>query len=533
MRYLLSGFVQKHRRVICICGVFLAILLTTVFLRSRDASSYKKICNRCNVILITIDSLRSDALPCYGYGINTAPHICAFAKQNIQFTKSYTNSSWTLPSQMSLFTGLYPKSHGMTYTYIDHLNPSIPTLPKILASNGYETHVVSNVQPNVGLDQGLLDGFSSVQFTKPDLSDAIPQWIEAIHAIKSANARHKPAFVYLHTDTVHNYLDRLADPPPSFPLDPTYIPPNITKQTNDFDTLMWEKMKEQFAFIMNTDKVKNSDKQYTTLYTQLQIASTLHEAKHVFDTLPLIDQNAILWQYDKEYFYRTLGTNYIPLIRHLYDNEINSTDTYIQRVFDALTSDHLMHNTIVIITSQHGEYLGEHNRFGHGQDLSDIISHVPLIMHIPRLLPYRTDALIGLNDLYATIQTLVGIHASIPQSSMDLSSVIQQDRHAETRTFVIAQWSDTHAASIYADTWHVLEKNPGSNTTTLRELYDITKDPQESHNLINEYASVADTLADILHTSLNSQPVYAPTTSRFPDWIDEKHKANLIKTGYY
>src|SRR3989344_4435924 len=70
-------------------------------------------CKDCNVILVLLDTLGTNHLPCYGYERDTAPILCAFAKENVMFQNAYSNATWTLPSHVSAFTGLYPETHNV------------------------------------------------------------------------------------------------------------------------------------------------------------------------------------------------------------------------------------------------------------------------------------------------------------------------------------------------------------------------------------------------------------------------------------
>src|SRR3989344_6085507 len=97
------------------------------------------ICKDCNVILISLDTLRAKSLPCYGYEKNTAPNLCEFAKKSFLFTNSYSQSAYTLDSHFSIFTSLLPSSHGMTTLFVNTLNEKVQTITQILRNSGYKT----------------------------------------------------------------------------------------------------------------------------------------------------------------------------------------------------------------------------------------------------------------------------------------------------------------------------------------------------------------------------------------------------------
>ena len=97
----------------------ISLLITSIYLGlvifHVDVRSFfnKPICDHCNVILISLDTLGANHLPCYGYERNTSPNLCNFAKENVFFTNAFSNASWTLPSHFSIFTSLYPNHHNM------------------------------------------------------------------------------------------------------------------------------------------------------------------------------------------------------------------------------------------------------------------------------------------------------------------------------------------------------------------------------------------------------------------------------------
>lgn len=94
-----------------------------------------------NIVFISIDTLRPDHLGCYGYERSTSPNIDRLASQGIVFTNAYSQSPWTLPSHMTMFTSLYSHVHGL-YDDGRVLSPAIPTLPELLRKEGYATYGV-------------------------------------------------------------------------------------------------------------------------------------------------------------------------------------------------------------------------------------------------------------------------------------------------------------------------------------------------------------------------------------------------------
>src|ERR1039457_2218532 len=94
---------------------------------------------RAPVILISVDTLRSDRLPMYGYGKVEAPALDGLRRDGILFERAYAHIPLTLPSHVSLFTGLEPGAHGVLDNAGYRLDPAIPTLAELLKKTGYAT----------------------------------------------------------------------------------------------------------------------------------------------------------------------------------------------------------------------------------------------------------------------------------------------------------------------------------------------------------------------------------------------------------
>ena len=110
---------QKLNRLplqIFLCGLaFLFILLVSLLGNMNRLVSFfdKPLCKNCNIILVSLDTLSANHLPCYGYARNTAPNLCTFAENNILFKNAFAKFTRTLPSNVSIFTGQFPSTHGV------------------------------------------------------------------------------------------------------------------------------------------------------------------------------------------------------------------------------------------------------------------------------------------------------------------------------------------------------------------------------------------------------------------------------------
>ena len=97
-------------------------------------------CHNCNIVIIDIDILRADALPCYKGSIyKFSSNICNFAEKGLILENNFSQSFWTLPSIFSTLTSLYPIAHGVFQQHRDILPQEVKTVPEILKEYGYTT----------------------------------------------------------------------------------------------------------------------------------------------------------------------------------------------------------------------------------------------------------------------------------------------------------------------------------------------------------------------------------------------------------
>lgn len=202
--------------IIFLC-LFVPISIKSAQIMTSNARN-SSVCKRCNIVLIVADPLRADELSCYGYFVNTAPNLCKFAQSSIRFTNAYSQSSWTLPSIMSLFSSQYPSQHKVFAPDVDVLPVQVTTLPMALHSAGYKTVFIGPIgdtSHHVPLDKGLGRGFDSV-FAYTNFSDAS----ELVTKLMNESSQREPVFVFIHSFDLRNNSSRST--PKIFPLDPTY-----------------------------------------------------------------------------------------------------------------------------------------------------------------------------------------------------------------------------------------------------------------------------------------------------------------------
>ncbi|MBN2381516.1 sulfatase [bacterium] len=303
-----------------------------------------------NVILISIDTLRADHLGCYGFKRSEiSPYIDWVSKKGTLFTQVISQSPWTIPSHMSIFTGLIPSFHRVNEPYTKFgtfntgegspyriLSDSIPTLPQFFKTQGYRTIAITS-GGTMGGKLGFCKGFDLYrEATLIESHSFIEQWLK--------ENKSQPFFMFLHTMRVHApYLGF------------EYLPEVLT-------TGQVQELKQYCA---------------SFLASPYMGISVIPFEK---DRIVIAAERGILSKMDL----------FKPEItKLLYQGAILETDRYMGKLLNSLQSLDLMKNTIVVITSDHGEEFTDHDPANfydaHGKTVYDEVVHVPLIFCIPGL----------------------------------------------------------------------------------------------------------------------------------------------------
>jgi len=197
-------------------GLIICTLLLLATFTSCGGEKIKDI----NVVLIVIDTVRSDHLPFYGYKKNTAPFLDKLSKESVVFERAYAASSWTSPATASIFTSLYPFQHRLLMgllairmakqidpnVIIHKIPEEIDTIAEIMKKAGFNTYAVTD-NLNIGERQGFTQGFDKFEnymYNKaPAVNDRVKKWQ------KEMETKGK-YFLYLHYMDPHAPYHRRA-----------------------------------------------------------------------------------------------------------------------------------------------------------------------------------------------------------------------------------------------------------------------------------------------------------------------------------
>ena len=205
-----------------------------------------------------------------------------------------------------------------------------------------------------------------------------------------------------------------------------------------------------------------------------------------------------LWMhlYDPHFPYHPPEPYATEYAAHPYDGEIAFADEQLGRVLRFLKEKGIYQNTIIVLCGDHGESLGEHGEKTHGFFIYNATMHVPLIIHLPEALAARTIAEpVSLVDLMPTVLSAAGLPTPSQVQGHSLLSEIRGVPAATDLPTNRTLYGETFLPRIHFD-WSELRASENAKYHFIEaprpELYDLTKDPGELHNLFSEKTAVAD-----------------------------------------
>ncbi len=377
--------------------------------KSKDALR----CQNCNVILISLTTLRKDHVGLYGYEKPTTPRTDSFFKDSLIFKNAFSPAAWTLPDAISLFTALTPYTHGVAKRVTPPasvvVNKSVLTLSQVLSANGYDTVAFTgggdyNRRFNE-LDRGFglyLDELTYQDFgVKGDLDLGV------------GYLRYAPLSNFI--DHSIGWLDRNAD-------------------------------KKFFFFIQGYDThcPYTRREPYASLFTQ-GMYSSVDQSKCFWtydDAVPVHKDGQVYWKVktpitDRTFSELLLSPQDIEYMIGLYDARVAETDHELGKLFEKINALGLEKNTIIILMSEHGEMLGENGWFLRGGSVRgtshDAALNFPLLIKHPDVKePVVVTDIVQLVDLMPTILSMLDI--TDPQASLREGKALSLTSFGDTPT---------------------------------------------------------------------------------------------------
>ncbi len=402
-----------------------------------------------SLVLIVLDTLRRDHVSLYGYARPTTPNLDAWAQRALVFDDASATSSWTLPSHASMFTGLYPRTHGAHgYRREGRENGAYPlgsettTLAEIAAGAGIATGAIVSNHYFLGPEFGLDQGFDTYWLPRPTarFSFAPAEALAGRFAWERMRAHRIPYLTARHvSDAAIEWISARGDAP-------------------------------YFLFVNYMDvhrpNLRPTDESPIPFEDEARIPRHFPELTKVFEHEPLAEE-----------IKRGLVNSY--------DRELIALDLELARLLHFLERDGRAERTAVIVTSDHGEFFGEHDLVDHMMHLHKEVVDVPFLVRAPGLAPGRSDKPVQSVDVFATALELLGL----PDTRSQGVSALGDEAHP-----IVGEWYaaangrlrapryegrfERDLASLRDGTLRLFEYEDG-----VAELYDVATDPSETQDI--------------------------------------------------
>ncbi|MDQ1350950.1 MAG: choline-sulfatase, partial [Acidobacteriota bacterium] len=418
------------------------LLLVSALLVTISNCSKKSVPGKKQVILISIDTLRADHMSAYGYSRDTTPHLSRLLKDSVYYTQAYPNGCWTMPSHMSLLTGVLPSRHGINQSWGEvrnkkyrQMNESIKTIAQVLETHDANISTMKMAKlPDV---LGFANGFDKKIYRDPFYSKKkIAPLLEELELNKD-----RDFFFFIHTWRVH------------------------APYNGDYFLEKGRLSEEDLTFIRQPGKAPGKRNKRAASYRG---------------------------------FLNKVGLFNAGDCMTLYDGGIREVDQNIGILIDKCRQLGIYDNVMLVVVSDHGEHFAEHfpKLFYnyHGKDFFEEFIRVPLIIKFPAatMKPGPVDFPVSLVDVVPTILEFYKI--PVPGFVQGESLCLPREKRkkylvSEATSVRVMEKKMIRVGDLkYIVAMKAPLKNDRTNwdAVTERWLFDLKNDPGEKVNLYNQ-----------------------------------------------
>ncbi|MBI5362031.1 MAG: sulfatase [Planctomycetes bacterium] len=509
-------------------GAGLLAVLVSIACSREDADRPQSAKERpLNVLLVVLDTLRADRLGAYGNARPTSPGLDALAREACVFENAQTAAPLTVASLLSLMTSLYPEVHGVQGSFNPgKMSAKVTTLAEVLSARGYSTAAFTEggyARPDFGLGQGFQTYPRPPSDDDPNVTNLLrdsrlaanlartTEWLRANHE--------RPFFLFFHTYEIHApYWTREE---------------NVRRMRPSFD--------EAADHARAAAAIERWNREHATTR-----ADCLTLLQHLYQC-PLTGLPALA---DPDGFERAArGFELAPddavrrdevleLVRDLYDASIRTTDDALEQLWSVLRELRLDENTIVVVTSDHGEGLGQHGEMEHSNVLHEEALRVPLWIRVPRpgYAARRVRELARTVDVVPTLLDVLDVDArKLPLQGRSLGPLLRGESTADAPRMAFS-----HARRVVPgqpaqftlrdDHWRLIDEPD----TPRRWLYDRAADPEERLDVAAAHPEVVARLAALLDRQRAADRWLQRALAAAPEALelDEAARKELRGLGY-
>ncbi len=426
-----------------------------------------------NLLMLVSDTLRADALSCYG-GEAVTPAICSLAERGTLFEVAYSAAPWTLPSAVTLFTGAPPGRYqrpgdpGRGTENLYRVPGQEVLLAEVLAERGWL--VQRRVENGVAAQGNSLQGFADTRYSAARAREARARWGREL-AFEAEDPRY---------DRVWWLLERLLESPepqqPFFYLhwlqDPhaAYRPPDHLQRRLEFGP---RRLPQDLDFYLGLGHRNRPEKGRRKIR---EVGPDLSPAE-------------------------------LELVRDLYLREVESVDERVGAILSALERSGRLDDTLVLFTSDHGEALGEHGNFLHGVSLQEELVRIPILLAGPGVPPgTRVRTPVAHRDVVPTLAAAVGVAQSAlttADGGRDLRELANSPELQPPMAVHLSSPDRLQEEAIVLGDLKLIARSDQSVS-----LYDLAQDPGEAQDLASSRPEETERLLQLLRRArADSRPV--------------------------
>jgi arylsulfatase A-like enzyme len=394
------------------------------------------------LLLVVVDTLRADALACYG-GEASTPALCGLAARGTLFERAYSNAPWTPPSVVSLLSGNYSSQYAVPARsrdgrFVFHVPERETLLAEALAERGFD--VMGSFENSLAGRGNIAQGLAS----RPP-AGAVPATLDPRLGFDGSIQRHQRLAPFL------GYL-----------LGPRRL---------GFFMLYWFR-----------DPHAPSRPRPTRLAEFERQAAALPRPLAFYLGLGHID-NPERGERKLRDVLSDLAPEELAFLRRLYLAEVESVDERVGYFLRALELSGRAADTVVAVTADHGEGFGEHGLYLHGNSYYDELMRVPLIVAGPGVVPGRRVAdPVSHVDLMPTLADLFGVECLESPRGRSLARLLRGEPApdlAERVHYLVSPLRESESDALVRGRFKLI----AADQDRALELYDLLADPAERANL--------------------------------------------------
>jgi N-acetylglucosamine-6-sulfatase len=436
--------------------------------------------SRPNIVVVLVDDMRWDEYGAFGHAFIKTPNIDRIANEGVTFTNAFCTTPLCSPSRANFLTGQYAHNNGITdNTARDQQSHQLNTFPGMLDDSGYETAFIGKW--HMGNDDSRRPGW--------DFWVSMKGQGEATDPLLNMNGEQKQVKGYVTdilTDQSLVFIGKKRSQPFLLYLSHKALHPNIQQHNDGSTTNIGE------GEFVAADRHKGM---YTAAYFKRRPNHAIVPA----DKPALMRKIADL---------PPLGSETATTDQTIRDRSemLMAVDESLGRIMSALVERNLLGNTIIVFTSDHGYWYGEHGLNDERRLAYEESIRIPLLIRYPAMIKpgISIDKYVQSIDLAPTLLDFAGITPPRKFDGMNIVPLLQNKQVAWRSSILVEYYSDIvfpriqkmGYKAIRTDRYKFIRYEELSN---MNELYDLQQDPYELNNLIKKTGS------DTITTRLNEE----------------------------